>query len=256
MRPDNPILRRRRELEGQGLREPWVALFDIDSTLMDTMPRNVAILEAARETVPGLAACWDRLDLLRPFWDIREPFQRAGILDRKLLGAVKDFWFERFFTDEWLAHDRPYPGAAEFLRELKAEGLALAYLTGRHSPGMESGTRSSFAAHGLPAGSEETFFFKPDFALADEAFKASICESLRHRGSLVVTVDNEPANVNLFHRAFPSALTVWLDTVKSPDSSPLLPGIERYGPEIFVSWREADELHFPSDGISSVPWTS
>ncbi|HUX37642.1 MAG TPA: hypothetical protein VMV44_07020, partial [Rectinemataceae bacterium] len=89
----------------------------------------------------------------------------------------------------------------------------------------------------LPAGPEEHFFFKPDFAMEDEAFKASVCEGLHRLGSLVVTVDNEPANINLFHKAFPLALAVWLDTVTSPAPSILLPGIEKRGPELFTSWR-------------------
>lgn len=236
MKAGHPLLSHRRRLEGLGFEAPWVALFDIDSTLMDTTPRNVAILEAARSEIPGLDAAWKALDLSRPFWDIREPFRRAGIVDEGLLTAVRAFWAERFFSDEWLAHDRPYPGAAKFLGELKAEGFVLAYLTGRHSPGMEAGTRSSFLAHGLPAGPEEIFFFKPDFAMEDETFKASVCEGLHRLGSLVVAIDNEPANINLFHRAFPMALAVWLDTVTSPTPSILQAGIERRGPELFTSW--------------------
>ena len=234
MMAEHPVLRHRRRLEGLGFRAPWVALFDIDSTLMDTTPRNVAILEAARAELPGLEARWEVLDLSRPFWDIREPFRRAGISDEGLLAAVRAFWADRFFSDEWLAHDRPYPGVADFLAELKREGFRIAYLTGRHSPGMEAGTRSSFLAHGLPAGPEESFFFKPDFAMEDEAFKSSVCESVRALGSLVVTVDNEPANINLFHKAFPMALAIWLDTVTSPSPSPLVDGILREGPDLFT----------------------
>ncbi|MDA8412098.1 MAG: HAD family hydrolase [Treponema sp.] len=236
MNIDHPVLRHRRQLEGLGFSAPWLALFDIDSTLMDTTPRNLAILAAARGRIPGLDACWDRLDLSRPFWDIGEPLRRAGIEDRGLFEELRAFWTERFFTDEWLIHDRPYPGAAELLADLKNDGFTLAYLTGRHSPGMEVGTRRSFLEYGLPAGPEEIFFFKPDFAMEDEAFKASVCDELGRRGTLVVAIDNEPANSNLFHRAFPRALAVWLDTVTSPLPATLDAGIERRGPDIFRSW--------------------
>jgi hypothetical protein len=233
---DHPILMNRQRLEGIGRVAPWIVLLDIDSTLMDTSLRNVAILEAARRVIPGLGEVWPRLDLSRPFYGILEPFRRAGIEDPTLLRAVRAFWNERFFTDEWLAHDRPYPGVPAFLHGLKEEGFTLAYLTGRHVDGMEKGTRRSFIDHGLPAGPEEIFFFKPDFAMSDQRFKASVRERIASMGTLVVSIDNEPANANLFHEAFPEALVVWLDTVTSPDPEPLLEGIESRGPEIFIEW--------------------
>ena len=234
MRADHPFLIRRRLLEAQGRQGPWILLFDIDSTLMDTGLRNIAILEAARAESPALREIWPRLDLCAPFWDILEPFRRSGLGDEELHGALKSYWRERFFTDEWLAHDRPYPGVPDFLAKLKAEGFRLAYLTGRHSPGMEEGTRRSFLDHGLPAGTEERFFFKPDFGMGDAEFKASVCEDIRGMGSLVATIDNEPANVNLFRRAFPESLVIWLDTVTSPQPEKLLPGIERRGLDFFL----------------------
>jgi hypothetical protein len=201
---------------------------------MDTGERNIAILRAAREAIPALRALWPRLDLAAPFWDILEPFRRAGVGDAELLASVKSFWKERFFADEWLVHDRPYPGAAAFLKELKESGFTLAYLTGRHSPGMERGTRRSFLEHGLPAGREESFFFKPDIAMGDREFKASVCEKISALGSLVAAIDNEPANVNLFRQAFPRALVIWLDTVTSSRPEGLAPGIERAGVEVFL----------------------
>ncbi len=234
MRPDHPILARRSRLEAEGYRGPWLVLFDIDSTLMDTGERNIAILKAAREEMPALRAIWTRLDLEKPFWEITEPFRRAEVGDAEFLAEVKGFWRERFFTDEWLEHDRPYPGAAAFLRDLKDSGFELAYLTGRHSPGMERGTRQSFLEHGLPAGTEESFFFKPDFAMDDREFKASVCERISALGSLVAAIDNEPANVNLFRQAFPQALVIWVDTVTSPRPETLAPGIERAGVEVFL----------------------
>jgi len=241
MRQDHPILRKREELAASGRRGPWLALFDIDSTLMDTGPRNLAILEAALAAMPELEAAWlglesegRRLSPIPAFWNLGEHLRRAGIRDESLLGELMAFWRERFFTDEWLVHDRPYPGVAAFLGGLKAEGFAIAYLTGRHSSGMEAGTRSSFLAHGLPAGDGELFFFKPSFLMGDLEFKTSVRDRIKGLGSLVLSVDNEPANVNLFHRAFPEALSVWIDTVTAPQPEALLPGVERRGSEYFL----------------------
>lgn len=233
MRADHPILLRRRALEAQGRSGPWVALFDIDSTLMDTGPRNVAILAEAFRTIPGLGPWQSRILFDGQAWNILEPLKRAGI-EEALLDQVQAFWAQRFFTDDWLVHDRPYPGTGRWLSELKAEGFRLAYLTGRHTRGMEAGTRRSFVEHGLPAGPDEPFFFKPTFEMGDRDFKASVCQAVAGLGTLVVTVDNEPANVNLFRRAFPDSLVVWINTVTSPEPEPLLPGIERVRPDFFL----------------------
>ena len=227
MRRDHPLLEQRRRLAAAGAPPPWIALFDIDSTLMDTSPRNRAILKAAADRIPGIRQVWPRLDLEKPFWNVVEPVRRAGLTDEAVLREVRAFWEERFFTDEWIQMDEPYPGVAAFLHALKDEGFGLAYLTGRHRQGMETGTRASFARYGLPAGPSETFFFKPDFSIDDLDFKTTVCREIEELGTLVLSVDNEPANANLFRSTFPAALTIWLDTVTSPAPAPLLPGIER-----------------------------
>ena len=235
MRADHPILTHRKTLESLGRTGPWVALFDIDSTLMDTAPRNLAILEAAFESVPNLKLWRDRLALDSKDWGILEPLRRAGIDDAPLFERLEGFWRDRFFSDEWLVHDRPYPGVGPFLEDLKAEGFLLVYLTGRHSGGMEKGTRKSFLDYGLPAGSEEVFLFKPNFEMGDREFKASVLKPVGDLGTLVAAVDNEPANANLFRSGFPDTKVFWIDTLTSPDPEPLLSGIERAGLEFFSS---------------------
>lgn len=234
MRADHPILVHRRTLEASGLKGPWVALFDIDSTLMDTAPRNNGILEAALDAVPGFAPWRSRLDLNSHTWNILDPVRQAGLSDPTLLAAIEAFWRERFFTDEWVLVDQPYPGVPEFLQDLKRQGFQLAYLTGRHASGMEQGTRRNFLNHGLPAGPDERFFFKPHFEMGDREFKESVCHQVEALGTLVVTVDNEPANVNLFRRAFPRAQVVWVDTITSPSPEPLVDGVDRTTANYFL----------------------
>ncbi|HTX74213.1 MAG TPA: HAD family hydrolase [Rectinemataceae bacterium] len=234
MRQGHPLLVHRQALASEGFAPPWVALFDIDSTLMDTSRRNLAILEAAAAELPVLRSVWERLDRKKASWNIVDPLREAGFDDPAVIEHVQAFWQERFFTDEWVQADEPYPGVAEFLADLKEEGFRLAYLTGRHRDGMEAGTRTSFLRHGLPAGSEERFFFKPDFHMGDLEFKTEVCRELESLGTLVLAVDNEPANANLFRRRFPGAMIVWLDTVTSPSPETLLPGIGRSAPSWFL----------------------
>lgn len=217
-----------------GRQGPWLALFDIDSTLMDTAPRNAAILRQALATLPGLAAWNKRLEPDGRGWNLLEPLKAAGLNDPAVLDAVQGFWRERFFTNEALEHDKPYPGVPGFLRALKAEGFRLVYLTGRDGPGMEKGTRRSFARHGLPDGPEETFLFKPSWEMEDRQFKQAACASVTALGTVVFSLDNEPANANLFRVAFPEALSVWMDTITSPDIEPLAPGVLTVGTGLFL----------------------
>ena len=235
MRVDHSILNHRKHLERQGKSGPWIVLFDIDSTLMDTAPRNAAIVDAAYTEVPGLRAWRNLVTLDHKDWGILQALKRAGITDQDLFRRMQTFWEKCFFSDEWLVHDRPYPGVATFLNSLKAQGFVLAYLTGRHTSGMEKGTRKSFLDNGVPAGPEEVFFFKPTFEMGDREFKASVLKSVADLGTLVAAVDNEPANVNLFRAGFPDGRAIWIDTLTSPEPEILAEGIDRVGPEFFLN---------------------
>lgn len=211
---------------------PWILVFDIDSTLMDTSFRNRAILEAAIPVFPSLDLPAEEIGNMARSWNIIEPIRARSILSEADLGLLESFWRERFFTDEWLRWDQPYSGAAEFLWELKGQGFDLVYLTGRHRNGMERGTRESFECHGFPT--EETFLFKLRFEDSDADFKRTACAHIEHLGTVVGSMDNEPANVNLMVRNFPRALNVWMQTIVSPRAENLLPGIPSFGPDIFL----------------------
>ena len=225
---------RRESLTRGGAGGPWILIFDVDSTLMDTGPRNEAILEAAFESIPDLAPWKGRIPPVAGRWNILDPCREAGMRDRALLDDIRAFWQERFFTDRWVTCDRPYPGAAACLEELKLRGFCLVYLTGRHSPGMEVGTRASFEAHGLPAGAAERFFFKPSFDAEDQQFKLDSCAAIGALGTIVGTLDNEPGNVNLFVRNFPGALNLWMRTITSPRPETLVAGSRAVDPEILL----------------------
>jgi beta-phosphoglucomutase-like phosphatase (HAD superfamily) len=212
---------RRLELAALGQSGPWLAVFDIDSTIMDTGPRNQAILERAVHELPSLAGLGGAVPQLGAHWNLADALRGQPGFDDPALADVQAYWAERFFTDDWLVHDLPYPGVGDCLLGLKEQGFRLVYLTGRHRDGMAAGTLRSFAAHGLPAGPEELFRFKPHFEDADLAFKAEACRDLARLGTVVATVDNEPANVNRFIQAFPLARHFWLRTVSSPDPEPL-----------------------------------
>ncbi|MDC7223253.1 MAG: HAD hydrolase-like protein [Spirochaetales bacterium] len=208
------IVNRYKGLPGQ---KDFLIVFDVDSTLMNTEPRNRAILEESARTFSFVGEYLSSLQNIPLGWNFLAPLEEAGLRDREKLQKIRHFWEKRFFTDDYVIKDRPYPGAREILHSLKTEGFRLIYLTGRHMNGMSEGTKKSFLNAGFPAGEEETFLFKPRFEMEDKRFKEEACRTIASRGTVAATFDNEPANCNLLLKAFPEALHFWLDTITSPE---------------------------------------
>ncbi len=132
----------RRVVESNG-REPWV-LFDLDSTLFEVQPRTEIIL---REWLQSSEA--GRWPSLR---------ERLGRMERHHLGyslldtwqAARKHWARYFFSNDYLIHDRPYPGSAAFVRRLREAGAGIVYLTGREEKSMAEGTRMQLVQEEFP----------------------------------------------------------------------------------------------------------
>lgn len=201
-----------------------ICVFDLDSTLFSTAPRNLAILKEFIQTNrgehPHLSDIGKRIGLDDMGWNVYQDLRRFGVEDDALLERLKEFWFERFFTDDYLLHDSPVPGAAEYVLACHARGALIYYLTGRHVGGMEVGTVRSLTMRGFPFWRGRcVLHLKPSFEMNDRAFKDDALHDIRsYQGEVVATFENEPGNANMFLRAFPRALHVLLLTIHSPDA--------------------------------------
>jgi hypothetical protein len=199
-----------------------IVVFDLDSTLFSTAPRNLRILEefvgehAAR--TPGLAAMFEGIGLADMGWNIHECLKQRGIGDESLWRELLRFWFERFFSDDYLLHDTAVPGAQDFVHACHARGALIYYLTGRHVGGMEIGTVRALTRQGFPFWRGRcVVHLKPSFEMSDSAFKDEAVADVRsYKGRVVATFENEPGNANMFLRSFPDALHFLLLTVHSP----------------------------------------
>ena len=203
----------------EGQRLP-VVVFDLDSTLFTTAPRNWAILQEFVRTSShaGLA---EQLAGLRPEdigWNLHECLKHRGIGNPRLWAELHRFWAARFFTDEYVLHDRALPGAAGFVTACHTRGALIYYLTGRHVGGMEVGSVAALRSEGFPFWRGRcVLHLKPSFEMSDRAFKDDAINDVRsYRGEVIATFENEPGNANLFLRAFPQALHFLLLTVHSP----------------------------------------
>jgi hypothetical protein len=201
-----------------------VCVFDLDSTLFSTAARNLRILRDFVAELDGrqpeLAALVDALGVSDMGWNVHDDLAARGVQDRQLLARLKRFWRERFFSDPYLEHDEPVPGAAAFVEACHARGALIYYLTGRHVGGMEIGTVRSLREHGFPFWRGRcVLHLKPSFEMNDRAFKDEALADIRsYQGEVVATFENEPGNANLFLAAFPDALHVLLETIHSPDA--------------------------------------
>lgn len=193
-----------------------LAVFDLDSTLIDNKPRQARILREIGEDfgVPELAR--STLDHWGSSWDIRGAMSRAGLgeaaIERIFADAMR-VWAERFFTDEYCVHDCATAGAREFLARLWEAGAQIAYCTGRPEL-MRRGTSESFSRFGFPApgGDGVTLLMKPSAHDADDEFKREVQPALRALGTVFAAFDNEPSHVNGYRLGFPEAHVVHLAT--------------------------------------------
>lgn len=196
-------------------------VFDLDSTLFDVKSRSLRIAkEFARSPQASghgksLREWWLGLSQPSLLYTIDETAAAHGFpLDReeglRYLLDLKKYWFERFFTSEYLLHDVPVPGAREFVRRVEDAGAHVVYLTGRDRPRMERGTRFALRHWGFPMHPQRTRLgMKPNFAMDDGEFKDSYLAELRAEARVLALFDNEPANFRAFEKNFPDAALVF-----------------------------------------------
>lgn len=205
-----------------------VAVFDLDSTLLDNRPRQARILREYGE-IAGLPVLRGAAPEHWRGWDIEAALVAAGVpadAARRHREPALRFWAERFFTSAYCRLDVPTPGAAAFVRAVAAAGPAIAYVTGRPAR-MEPGTVDALARFGFPVPdrSRVALLLKRDDALGDDAWKVAAREQVDRLGRVVLAFDNEPAHVNGYARAWPGALVVHVDTNDSGRPVEVLAGV-------------------------------
>ncbi len=197
-----------------------IVIFDLDSTLFHTAQRNFQILiEFVAHHGQGREDLQRATELLArdgTGWNIVDDVKARGVTDPGVLGAMRMYWRDRFFTNEYLRHDQPVEGSPEFVRACHDRGALCYYLTGRDAPNMRAGTEESLRRHGFPMDHRTHLHMKGSFEDDDFTFKQGTLLELRKLGEVVGVFENEPTNANLLHRSFPDAIAVFLETIHSP----------------------------------------
>lgn len=212
-----------------GARRP-IAVYDLDSTLFCTGPRNLAIARAFSEFRHQLRPFVDQLEAHRMGWNVMGDLQELGFTDKAILTELRHFWRATFFTDHFVKMDSVYPGAVELVKAVREAGCLTYYLTGRDDPGMRQGTLQALESAGFPMPAEDVILrLKPTWEEEDMAFKAQVFQELHDLGEVVLAFENEPANANRFLHAFPTATVVLHATIHAPDPEPLAAGVHVLG---------------------------
>lgn len=114
-----------------GTQKERVYVFDLDSTLFDVGPRMLSIMKAFAQTpssqanYPRVCAVFDELSHLPQTFHFENILAELGIQDESAAfrADILAFWKERFFSNDWLHLDKPYPGAQDFVRKLGEAGV-------------------------------------------------------------------------------------------------------------------------------------
>lgn len=210
----NEILKISRENVANNLRT--MCVFDLDSTLFNVSTRTQRIIYEFAELhqVEELK----NVEVLAADWGIKEAVIRAGFHPEQhpeLLKKLRDYWFEHFFSNDYLHYDVPYAGAIAFVLELAATKAEIKYLTGRDQHRMSLGTKDVLRKWGFPC-EDEQLILKPNRTIEDESYKRDWFQSFdRSCYAKIYFFENEPVNVNAVLKTYTDIEVVYLDTTHS-----------------------------------------
>jgi hypothetical protein len=204
------------------------AVFDLDSTLFDVTPRLRQILHdfAAHPQFqvrfPESCALLKNAEVHHKDWGIKQALIRAGLDGHHpdFHKAVKEFWIQSFFSNEYLHFDQPYPGAIEFVNSVQKTGAEIVYLTGRDIPRQGIGTAEVLKKWGFPIQPPQCrMVLKPQAGLDDAEFKEAFFRQYPKTQSIWL-FENEPVNVNRIRQHHPHVKLVFVDSVHAGKENP------------------------------------
>lgn len=211
-----------------------VAVFDLDSTLLNNFPRQCKILREFGD-VCGEARLNDvkREDWID--WDFRPPMAAVGLSKERIEELAEDFrsfWMERFFTSAYCMVDDEIQGGSRFVSTLHRQGDKIIYVTGRQES-MREGTELCLKklSFPVPDGSSTKLWMKPLLKDDDDLFKSQIKRKLDKEGEVFALFDNEPTHINRYKELYPFANVIHMATDHSKRPvilNPEIPSIRNF----------------------------
>ncbi len=198
------------------------AIFDIDGTILDPFPRQLAVYEEVLSPKYNLPPVHELDVRSKPYFigDLVPELKK----DPSKYNEVVEGFLDHFLSTEYLHLDQPYPGALSFLIELRKLGIGITYLTSRHLNGrhsMADMTIETMSDLGFPIGpsTDVLFAFKPNITDDDLEFKRKFAQKFKANKfqSCVFFIDNETKMCQMFQEEFPQCLIVRFESAQSQD---------------------------------------
>lgn len=215
-----------------------IAVFDIDSTLLNVTQRTQAIVEAFSNEPSFIKKYQIETEQLKSVkildqdWGLRSALKRHGLISSlDFFEDLHKYWRTHFFSNTYLPQDQPYPGAKKYLQELDKLGVQILYLTARDQPNMREGTLLTLDRFCFPLKNPDSqLIMKPEKgSSSDENFKAEELTNLFNSDSKFWFFENEPVILDTIEKKLPEINLVFISTVHSgrapdPDHLPTIPG--------------------------------
>jgi hypothetical protein len=199
-------------------------VFDLDSTLFDVSPRiqqilyDFADLPEIQRQFPESVKILRTIKTQRNDWGIKQAVIRAG-LDQEhpdFHEALKNFWLQHFFSNEYLEYDTPYEGAVPFVQKVHTFGSDIIYLTGRDTARMGIGSEKVLSKWKFPLGRQAQLILKPEKGMDDARFKSDWFLNVpKDQYGKLYFYENEPVNVHLVGAEHPHVDIVFFDSTHS-----------------------------------------
>lgn len=217
-----------------------MAVFDLDSTLFDVVPRIQKVIESFAELPATKRDFPEAIELLRSArpergdWGLKNAVLRVGLgsHSHEFHMRLKEHWLNHFFSNEFLHFDEPYEGAQQFVEALHHTGTQITYLTGRDVHRMGTGTVEVLKKWKFPihtANSE--LVLKPMKGIDDAFFKTDwFLRSPLENYDQIWFFENEPMNIAPLREKLPHIQVIFFDSTHSGKApTPLdLPTIEHF----------------------------
>jgi hypothetical protein len=202
-------------------------VLDLDDTLFLVRPRKHVIFRELAEAFsahPGLAGALASLASGPVPYDVVEALRQAGIHDQSHHQALQAAFYDRFLHGAYIHHDTVNEGATAYVGRLAEAGARIVYLSGRPEE-MAPDTHRTLEAAGFPTPDGDVRLIlkaAADAHLGDVEYKRVQAHRLVGDAPCAAVFDNEPANLNAIHSAFPDARYFLLETDHSPAPPPLV----------------------------------
>ena len=208
-------------LKEASLANSGLAIFDLDSTLIDVRHRILRIfkdfvnLEKIKSLFPKAFDVISNTSTLLPNRYFIEDHIRDLNLDGLgdiFIEKLLEFWKQCFFSNNYLKHDLPYPGALDFVMKMKSYPIKIVYLTGRDRPRMEEGTYNSLLNMGFPVSEDIQLILKPHKSMDDALYKKEVIFEFDKKHRPIWFFENEPFVVNPIFEEAPHINVIFFDS--------------------------------------------